>query len=440
MGMGKRILVEENGVLVKRICYTGIMNRFLAYAIAFGNIMAILTVTVIQPQSAALWKKKQKPKDIRQYLLAQTCPQYQYTDPGAPCYMYMPQPPAEGCSSADNYATCPSFCPNHPSEQSCPAYMEYTMWMTCYASGGTYTPGAGCTPPQQGSQPNPPPMTWPPSSGGSGSGETVYYAGDERQRNIIQEGCITELKYAEPKKGDEKRALSQLGAQLEREGTPDTIIEDVKNICFGLPSLTAGKMGNDAFQNGTAEKALKEAADYSLNNALQPRPGESVQDLTKRALHEYLVRIKKEAFDPLQKIKDTNAYLIDPMKHIGTVLPKIKEIIASYQPKEEVAVEKPKEEEAVVPAPAVPVEPVAIAPRPTPAKPEAKPQENVVQRILNVLKRALGITREDREKGLRQNKIRSSSPEQIWARRDRTRAIRDTFQKKRAEYCTTHSC
>lgn len=421
------------------------MTRFLAYAIVFGNIIAILTVTVIQPQSALLRKKKQL-RDIRHYLLAQTCTQYQYTDPGAPCYMYMPPPSVEGCSSADNYATCGSFCPSHPTEQSCPAYMEHMRWTTCYSTGGTYTPGTGtCTPPQQGSTANPPTMAWPPSSGGgtSGSGETVYFAGNERQRNALQEGCIAELKYAEPEKKGGKRAFSALGTLIEREGIPDTIIEDVKNICFGLSALTVGKMGNDAFQNGTAEKALKDAADYSLNNALQPNAGESIQELTKRVLHEYLVRIKKEAFDPLQKIKDTNAYLVDPMKHIGRVLPKIKEIIASYQPEEEVTLEEVMEIEEVTttPSPVAPQEQIAITtPQLKPSALPEKPQESIAERVWNILKRALGITQEDREKGLQQNKIRSSSPEQIWARRDRTRAIRETFQKKRAEYCTTHSC
>lgn len=419
------------------------MSRFLAYAIAFGNIMAILTVTVIQPQSTASWKKKQQPKDIRQYLLAQTCPQY--TDPNGYCYMPpMPPPPTEGCSSADNYATCASFCPSHLShlgEQSCPEYMEYTLWMMCYSTGGTFNPATDiCTPQQQGSTSNPPTMTWPPSSNGAtgGSGETVYYAGNETQRNIIQEGCLTELKYAEPEKKGEKRIFSALGLLIEREGTPDTIIEDVKNICLGLAELTTGKMGNDAFQDGTAEKALKEAANYSLNNALQPAAGESVQALTKRVLHEYLARVKKEAFDPVRKAKDTDAYLRNPMLAIDRVLPKIKEIIASYQPKEEVK-EQPIEEAIVAAVPTATPEPTVTTPRPA-VTPPAKPQESIAQRVLNILRRALGITREDREKGLRQNKIRSSSPEQLWARRDRTRAIRDSFQKKRAEYCTTHSC
>lgn len=419
------------------------MTRFLAYAIIFANIMAVITVTIIQPQSTSNQKKK-RPQDIRQYLLAQTCPQY--TDPNGACYMPPMTPPQSGCNDD---ASCAAYCGStsnpsaNASQGNCPGYLNYQ----CYSA---HTPeywmwnGSSCT--RYEMMPLPPPPSNPfGGSGGSGSsggsGETTYYAGNEQQRNIVQEGCLTELKYSEPKKNEEERILSRLGIQMEREGVPDTIIEDVKSICFGLNTLTAGKMGNDAFQNGTAEKTLKDAANYSLNNALQPNAGESIQGLTKRVLHEYLVRVKKEAFDPLQKIKDTNAYLVDPMKHISTVVPKIKEIIASYQPKEEAAVETPKE--AVVVEPTVtPVETAIVVVATPPKIPtvEPKPQENIAQRILNILKRALGITREDREKGLRQNKIRTSSPKQIWARRDRTRAIRDTFQKKRAEYCTTHSC
>ena len=420
------------------------MKHLFAYVLVFGNIMAVLVVTLVQPQSALLHRKKMW--DARQYLLAQM--PGQCTGPSDPTCSY-------------------EYCGSNPGMNYCPTYMSYmASYMTCYnsappESGGNHgfyrlntdTSAFACT---YADSSVPPPTPWPwyttgGGSGSSGSGAGLGYDGNYAEQVIRTNDCETELRYAPLKPGESARRLSAAGALLERDGKPMELAAAGDKLCFSAKKLFTGKNGDESFQNHRLEDALNDATNFALNHAsdLIADPKESVDAWWKRIAKPYFSQVQA-AFDAIPG--DSPAFLIRPMLYAtgGTLvdpltkktsewkglIPKIQDILAALLPAPKIAdapQEEPKKAEvAQTPSPAQPEAPAAQAPAPAPEP----THENFIRRIFAILKHKLGLDAV-REQGIAQKTI-TLTPEQKTSASETTHRLLDIFGAERAKYCATH--
>ncbi len=407
------------------------MGRLLAYSIVFANILAILLVTLVQPQTAALYRKKMY--DTRAYLLAQECTM---NNMGCETYMAMMctmtgtggtwTPGTNGAFGTCNYnngSSCNGIsCFN---EQMC------TQYATMYPSSGYYWNGSACGIQSQ--------------QGGLGGSSSSAIASNGLYITPVQSqnACLAELTYAAPETGTEKRKLSALGILIERGGMPQSVTAILQDICFSiLPSITEGKNGARAFADGSAKKALAEGMYYGLNNAPSPAPDESIQIWTDRVGLPYLSKLKT-IFEKLQVIGMSNAYLIDPIPYITDVRKTIDSAIASFSPEKDPA-DTPKSEKAEIKK--------TETPEPIPAIIEKAPEQllipikasvveepkNLIERLVAILKKKLGLDTV-RDSGIKAKTVRIDA-EKRKANEKRLGEILKEFGAMRATYCGTHPC
>ncbi len=405
------------------------MERLLAYSVLFANIVAIILVTLVQPQTAALYRKKIY--DTRAYLLAQEC-----TMGSMSCDSYM----AMMCTMANGtwtpgtgggFGTCTYANNSSCSGASCFNQEMCNQYATMYPSYGYSWNGSACVVISQ-------------QAGSSGiSSLTLVSGGLYTTPAQSQNVCLAELGYMEAEKGVTERKPSALGTLIKAGGMPQSVTTILQDICFMiLPSITEGKNGSQAFTDGSAKKALAESLYHGLNNAPHPLPSESILEWTERVGIPYL-RELKSLFGALQNVGMSNPYLINPMPYITDTRKNIDSIIASFSPQEKQLNEKKEEIVELKLVETTDDKPVVIQtiPEQLPApmqKVVAEEPKGIIQRLIAIVRKKLGLDAV-RESGVKTRTMRIDA-EKRNANKERMQGIIREFETTRMKYCETHAC
>ena len=243
------------------------------------------------------------------------------------------------------------------------------------------------------------------------------------------------------KPGETKQRPTALKTAMDAQGqgVPTSMIPVIKAWCF-VGDMYEGKGGDSAFADNRVKKSLNEAVAMGLSNlSLLLKPGESMDA--------YWQRVNKDYFKPMQSFVDviravdtTPAYLSAPLIMIegGTlidpfgkatqwkgIIDKIKDLLATLLPAPKVA-DVPKED----PKPAAIVEtiPAPVAPAPAAIAPDSGSRQNILVRIVNAIKKALGLV-EIRNQDIKRTKGRvTGNPEKS---RAETQQLLNVFRAAR---------
>ncbi len=299
------------------------MERFLSYALVISSIIAVFMIMVVDPQSAALHKKRMK--DIRPFLLAQICP------PGAP-----------GCPCPEELEMCPGYA----------AFM-------CTMSGGVWN-GTTC------------------NSVGEGSSSNINPSLNLKAEEGVKNDCeymITHKQIALPTwysyfqavlagkkvtkpEGKDPYQTTMLGSLINAQGITEKMLKKVHDICLVIPLIYTGKYGHQAWQDGSIEDSLIACRNGALNYIPDPKADQSIVTYSNETGELYLTDIYG-VFQKIFNISSNTSILIDPnpietlvtgetvinpktgeKTKILSCIESVDAILAKYLPKKEVVEEK----------------------------------------------------------------------------------------------------